>query len=120
MDGEQIIGMIVMCATSFGSGGLFHAIGIWAGKRKGPMNFYSGTPVDPSTISDIPAYNRENAKMWKEYAIPYWLSGVLEISSIFCNPLSVAAVIMMVCSATLGIGWLIWRYTKICNTYMIR
>ena len=28
MDGEQIIGMIVMCAASFGCGGLFHAIGI--------------------------------------------------------------------------------------------
>ena len=120
MDGEQIVGMVIMCVTGFGCAGLFSAIGVWAEKRKDPMNFYSGTSVDPATISDVDAYNRENSKMWKAYAIPYWISGIFQLLSIFWSPLAIFAVILMISSATLGIVWLIRRYTKICNTYMIR
>ena len=119
MDGEEIFGFIIMCSVCFGCAILFTGIGIWAEKRKDPMHFYSGTTIDPATIMDIPAYNRENSKLWKTYAMPYWLSGILELLSILYSPLSFASLILMVSASTLGIGWLLWRYKKICNTYMI-
>ena len=120
MDGEQIVGTIIMCIVSFGCGALFHGIGIWAQKREDPMHFYSGTTIDPKRITDIPAYNEENARMWKLYSLPYFATGVLEIAGLFEERFSIAAVISLVSAGTLGIVWLIWKYKKICDIYMIR
>ena len=79
MDRERIAGIIIMTFVSILCGVMFYGIGIWAMKRKNPMHFYSGTSIDPGTISDIPAYNAENAKLWKQYSVPYFLSGILAI-----------------------------------------
>ena len=65
MSGEEILGAIVMFFCGFGCGGLFYWIGTWASQRKDPMHFWTGSTVDPKTISDIPAYNQANAQMWK-------------------------------------------------------
>ena len=57
-------GKIIMWIVCFGCGALFVGIGVFAWRRKEPMWFYSGTEVDPASITDVPAYNRANAVMW--------------------------------------------------------
>ena len=53
---------------------LFTAIGLYAWRRKKPMWFWIGPDIDPSTLSDVPAYNRANGKMWLAYSLIFWLS----------------------------------------------
>lgn len=119
MDGEQLFGMIIMCVVSFGCGALFYGIGLWAQKRKDPMHFYAGTTVDPKRITDIPAYNEENASMWKRYSLPYFTTGVLEIASAYDAHFSIAAIVLLITAGTIGIFWLLWQYKLICSRYMI-
>ena len=114
MDGERILGIVVMIFCCLLCGGIFVGMGIWAMKRKDPMHFYSGTTVDPKTVSDIPAYNRANARMWFTYSVPFWVSGIVSFFH-----LGAAAIIMGVAGVP-GFLWLIFRYKKICKEYMIR
>ena len=119
MSGEQIFGMIIMCFVGFGCGALFFGIGYFAESSKKPIHFYSGTSVDPNTITDIPSYNRENARMWKLYSVPYWLTGVIGILSAFDERLSAICGILIGIAGTAGIGWLVLTYKRIYNKYRI-
>ena len=112
MDGEAIFGMIIMTMCSFGCGAAFLGIGVYASKRKDPMHFWAGSAVDPKSISDIPAYNRANGKLWKLYSIPYWLSGILALLG--CSALS-AILLFLACSV--GIWWLVSSYNRILKRY---
>ena len=114
MDGERILGIIVMVLCCLICGGTFLGLGIWAKKSKKPVHFYSGTTVDPQKVSDIPAYNSENAKMWMIYSIPFWISCVVSIFNVG------AAAIIMSAACIPGFLWLIFRYRQICKKYFIR
>ena len=114
MDGEKILGIIVMVFCSLMCGGIFSGLGVWAKKSKKPVHFYSGTTVDPKTVSDIPAYNLENSRMWMLYSVPFWVSGIVP----FFN-LAVAA-IMMTAACFPGALWLVLRYNRIARKYIIR
>ena len=114
MDGEKILGIIVMVFCSLLCGGTFFGLGIWAGKSKRPVHFYSGTTVDPNTVSDIPAYNLENSKMWMIYSVPFWMSGVVSFFHV-----GIAAIIMSAACIP-GFLWLIFRYRRICKKYLIQ
>ena len=74
MDGEIIVGAIIMCVVCCGCGALFFGLGVWANRLEKPMHFWSGSSIDPKTVIDIPEYNRKNAVMWKWYSLPYWLA----------------------------------------------
>ena len=69
MSGGEIFGIIISVATAWGCAGTFLGIGIWSLKRKTPMHFWAGSTIDPKTVTDIPAYNRANARMWMEYSM---------------------------------------------------
>ena len=120
MEGAQIFGVIMMCFGGFGCGALYFWIGHWAESRKDPMHFYTGTTVDPKTITDVPAYNRENAKMWKQFSVPFWLCGLCAFGSIWLESLMTVSIIMIVLACTVGIGWLVWKYNRILKTYQFR
>ena len=120
MEGEQILSVIIMCGCGFGMGALFYWMGHWAQNRKDPMHFCSGSTVDPKTISDIPAYNHANARMWKIYSIPYWLTAVFGLLTIVDSRFSAVSSILIFLACTVGIGWLVWKYNRICRQYMIR
>ena len=120
MNGEGILGGIIMTGCGLGCALTFFVIGIWAQRRKDPMHFYSGTTVDPKTVSDIPAYNMENAKMWKQFSIPFWLSGLLGIVSFFEPRLFGLSTVFLMVGSTFGIGWLVWKYSTIAKKYIIR
>ena len=104
---EEFWALVTMLASCWGSALLFLAIGIWADRRKTPMHFYSGVPIDPKSITDVQGYNRQEGKMWKQYSIPYWLAGILS----FWNIGWAAIVIGLACFP--GIFWLVWKHHRI-------
>ena len=75
MDKSDIAGLVILIVCCWGSGAVFYGIGRWAAGRKTPMHFWAGSEVDPKTVSDIPAYNRENGRMWKQYSLSFFLAG---------------------------------------------
>jgi len=91
----------------FGCALLFFFIGIYARKIEKPMWFWAGTAVDPSAITDIKAYNRENAGMWMRYSLWYWAAGLAWIWS------TAAALITLILGCSVGIGLLISTYLRI-------
>ena len=120
MDGERIFGIILMTFVNLMCAGIFYGIGMWAKSRKDPMHFYSGSTVDPRTISDVPAYNRENEKLWKTYSLPYWFCAICALGSIWVSVLMYLSIIMLIVASTVGGGWLVWKYSKIHSKYKIR
>ena len=120
MDSESIFGAIIMALSNLICAGSFYGIGIWASKRKEPMHFYSGTKVDPRTISDIPAYNRENATMWKQFSVPFFLAAGCSVSGLWEKRLAILGIILLVAGSTAGIGWLLVRYNRILKKYQLR
>jgi len=120
MDSERIFGIILMSFLNLMCAGIFYGIGVWAKKRKDPMHFYAGTTVDSKTISDIPAYNRDNEIMWKTYSVPFWICAASAISSIWVKEMMIVSIIMLVLGCTVGIVWLVLRYQRILKTYKIR
>ena len=107
-------GKIIMCTVCFGCAFLFFAIGIYAQKRTKPMWFWSGSEVDASNITDVKQYNKENGIMWQLYSLWFFAAGLAE----FFN--TVAAVIFLVLSCTVGIGLLIGSYNRIYKKYTIQ
>ena len=97
-------GKIIMWIVTFGCACLFFGIGMYARTLKKPMWFWSGTEVDPSTISDIKKYNRENGVMWKTYSMWYFLAGVFHI---------IASVVFFMLGCTAGLVILISTYGRI-------
>ena len=121
MDGEQILEGIVLILCGFGCGSLFSWMSSWAKKRKDPMHFWSGSTVDPKTITDIPAYNQANARMWKRYAIPYWMTGWCGFACFLNYKLAaVVGCVLIGAASTDGILWLIWAYKRIEKQYKIQ
>ena len=120
MEGERIFGVILMTFVNLMCAGIFYGIGVWAQKRKDPMHFYSGTTVDPKTISDVPAYNRENSRLWKQYSIPFWLCAGCAFGSIWVEGLMTVSIVLLVLGCTVGIGWLVLKYNRILKAYKIR
>ena len=57
----------------------FTGLGIFACRRKKPMWFWSGSTVEEDEITDIPAYNRANGRMWICFSLVFWISAVMGI-----------------------------------------
>lgn len=117
MSGEDIFGLIIMLMVSLGMGALCYGLGVSAARSKKPFGFWTGTEVKSESISDISAYNRENAKMWKLYSIPYFLSGLCTLSGIWVPMIQMFSVILLGAVSMIGIGWLIWKYKRIIRKY---
>ena len=103
--------VIIWLIVNIGCGLLFLGIGIHSSKAETPVNFWSGTEVDPSTISDAKKYNKANSIMWIVYSLLYFASAIVYIFNE-----SIGIILLMF--AALGcIPILIWIYTKICKKY---
>ena len=104
-------GTIIWCLTVFGCAALFLGLGIYAKQLKKPMWFWAGSEVDPKTITDVKAYNAENARMWMRYSAWYWVSGFAWFWS------EGIALAVMITGSTVGIGFLIYTFLKIEKKY---
>ena len=69
-----MVGKIIMLSVSLICGLLFFAIGIYARRLDKPMWFWSDSHVDPSRITDLKGYNKENGIMWQTYSLWYFAS----------------------------------------------
>ena len=107
-------GAIIGCIIYFACAILFFGIGVYAARCKKPMWFWSGTEVDPKTITDVTQYNRENARMWKLYSLWYFAAGVAAIWN------SIVAVAFLVLSCSVGMVVLVATYHKIHEKYRVK
>lgn len=107
-------GTIIWCISVFGCAFLFLGIGIYAEKRERPMWFWASTTVDVSKITDVKAYNKENARMWELYSLWYFASGIIY----FWN--EVISIVLLVLSCSVGIGILVGTYNKIEKKYKVK
>lgn len=107
-------GMVIFCIIVFGCAILFLSIGLYAERLEKPMWFYSGTSIDPSEITDLKAYNKENARMWKRYSLWFFGSGIAYFWSIGLS------LTLLVLACTLGMGILVFTYNNIEKKYRIR
>ena len=107
-------GKIIGCVVYFGCAILFWGIGMYAKRCKKPMWFWAGSTVDESKISDVKAYNKENARMWKWYSLWYFAAAVAAIWN------TVVAVVLLVLSCTLGLVILVATYNKIHEKYRVK
>lgn len=107
-------GKIICWIVSFGSAILFYFIGVYAQRSKKPMSFWAGSEVDVSQITDIDQYNKENGVMWKLYSLWFVAAGLAEIWN------SIAFLIILILSCTVGLALLIWTYKNIFEKYRVR
>lgn len=103
-----IAGMVVSCWIC---GIFFLAFGQFARRYKKPVWFWSGSTVEPESITDIPAYNRANARMWSVFSLPFWISGLMS----FWWMVPAAVLLTVACLA--GLPVLIVTYNKIFKKY---
>ena len=104
-------GSIIILAVCWACALIFIAIALWAFKRKKPIHFWSGSTVKPEEITDVPAYNKENAIMWAVYAACFLLIGVMGLIS------TAAAGIFLTIVCTVGVYALYKNYKRIYNKY---
>ena len=84
---------------------------LWISKRRKPIHFFAGTTVEPQKITDVPAYNRANAKMWALYAAWLIIIGALSLLN------STVGIVLSVVSIIPGVFFLCIPYKRIYKKY---
>ena len=105
--GRLIIWLVIMVPGSL----LFTGIGIYAGRRKKPMWFWSGRTVEESEITDIPAYNRANEIMWLSFSAIFWVNTVFG-----CLNMKTGGIILLA-GCFIGVPLLPFIYGRIYRKY---
>ena len=104
---KNIVWLIIMVPVSL----LFTGLGIYAWRRKKPMWFWSGSTVEESEITDVPAYNRANGIMWLAFSALFWVSTVLG-----CLQLKTGGILLFA-GCMLSVLILPFVYGRICKKY---
>ena len=117
VNGADIFGVIIMALCGFGCGALFFGMGVWAARSGKPVHFWSGSKVDPKAITNVAAYNRENARMWKQFSVSFWMCGILAIASLWAQWCAAAYTILIFVGSIGGGIWLVLRYQRIFRKY---
>lgn len=115
---ELTVGAVIMLVCAWGCGAIFYLIGRHADRSQKPIHFWSGSAIDPCRVSDVSAYNHENALMWKRYSIPYWISGILSCFGAVSKDFVIAATAVLFLACFPGLFFLIRKYRKIEKTYI--
>lgn len=118
MFGNNIWGLVILSICCFGCGILFFCLGAHAIGSSKPMGFWSQGEIKAHWVSDIPGYNLENARMWKLYSIPYFLSGFLACLSWVHEGYMIASVVVLMLAAFPGLFMLVRHYRKIEKKYI--
>ena len=92
---------------------LFTTLGVFAWRREKPMWFWADGTPDPATLTDIPAYNRANGKMWLIYSLIFWLSTPV------CLVNETVGGLLMAILALAALPFLAAAYKKIYRKYQI-
>ena len=115
---ESVIGFVIIFGCGFG----LSLFGLWTGSRTGkPVGFWAnGKPLDPKTVTDIPAYNRTLGKLFRYYGIPCMLSGVIIAFSPVNTMFAYISLVILVVWGVFGTWWLIRSYKQIESKYILR
>jgi len=84
---------------------------LWISRRRKPIHFFAGTTVEPQEITDIPSYNRANARMWALYAVWFIVISVLSLLH------STVGIVLSIVSIIPGIFFLYIPYKRIYSKY---
>lgn len=114
----EFIGTIILTAFCFAGGAVFFGIGVYAGRKKDPMNFWAGEQIAPESVTDIPAYNRQNALMWKWYSLSYFLTGLCALLGIWSRGWNYICLGVLVLGCCGGMIAVICRYRNIRRKYL--
>ena len=95
-------------------------MGIFAVRAEKPAHFWAGTVIDTDRVSDLKGYNCACGIMWKIYAVPYFLAGILSCFGIMDDGYIIAAAIFLFLSFIPGVLILIRHYKKIEEVYIIK
>ena len=114
----ESVGTIILTAFCFAGGAVFFGVGVYAGRKKGPMNFWAGEQIAPESVTDIPAYNRQNAVMWKWYSLSYFLTGLCALLSIWSRGWNYICLGVLVLGCCGGMIAVICRYRNIRRKYL--
>ena len=106
--------LVIWLAITLSCAALFTGIGIYAWRKEKPMGFYSGIAVRESEISDVPAYNRANGRMWIGFSCVFWISALLGIANVG------AAGIVLTVGCLVGCVCLLLVFNNIYNRYKAR
>lgn len=117
---QNIAGIVIGLCCSLGCGGLFYGIGLWSCSSLKPVNFWAGTTIDSSSISDVTGYNRANGTMWKIYSIPYWLAGVFCLLSLWQQWFMILYLVCLGAACFIGLPVLIHCYRRIEKKYRVK
>ena len=121
MDKGNLVGTIIMAICCFGCGILFLCIGLHASKAEKPVNFWSGVSVPAEKVSDVLSYNHACAIMWKVYAIPYFIAGVIGCLDFSGDmPIMISSILLFAAACFPGLPLLIWQYRRIEKKYISR
>lgn len=93
---------------------IFLGLGVYAVRRRTPMNFWSGAQVPSENITDIPAYNRAMGRLWGGYSAVWFISGLVGL----WRP--VAATVLMSVLGAAGAVVLVLVYKRIEKKYRVK
>jgi O-antigen/teichoic acid export membrane protein len=110
---SDIAGKIVWVAACGMSAVLFTGIGIYAWRKKSPIHFWAGSSVKSEDVSDIAAYNKDNAIMWITYSLFFWIGG-------FAGLFNSIVGCIIVAGSVPGLILLVIWYNKIFKKYKTR
>ncbi|RKJ38913.1 hypothetical protein D7X94_14315 [Acutalibacter sp. 1XD8-33] len=108
------MGNMILFLSCMLCGAIFIGLGIYAAKKKTPMNFWSGVDVPRESISDIPAYNRAMGRLWGGYSAVWFISGVAGLWQ------PVAATVLMCVLGSGGAVALVLIYKRIEKKYRVK
>ena len=107
---ETLFGFVIIFSCGLG----VYLFGVWAGKQTKPMGFWAnGKPFDPKSVTDMPGYIRAYSQLFRSYAFPCLISGILFPFD------AIISVVILVLWGTFGIWWLIRSYKRIEKQYIL-
>ena len=110
-------GNAILLACCWGSALLFDGIGLWAFRSKAPMNFWAGTRMDPTALTDVHAYNQAYGRLWLGYSLWLWAAGLAGLLGRWWHAAATICVVLIVLACLPGLPLLIVRYRKIEKRY---
>ena len=118
MDGEKLFSTVLILLGCGGCALLCLGLAKAAARSEKPFGFWSWKEVKPESVSDIPAYNRENARLWRIYSVPYFVATAVGILGIWLDIFALLCLVLLILAATLGLFWLICSYRRIEKRYI--
>lgn len=110
-------GNAILLVCCWGSALLFDGIGLWAFRSKAPMNFWAGTRMDPTALTDVHAYNQAYGRLWLGYSLWLWAAGLAGLLGRWWHAAATICVVLIVLACLPGLPLLIVRYRKIEKRY---